>query len=211
MAYLNISANSAVSLLTVQKHFTSAAEAADADDRIEIITAAGNYLNMDETNSTDAALYPTAGIVFSTTATDVMALSSTNLTAGFPDDSNTTLFDGYLTGNPVAGSAVTFGEGLYIYRYNNESFSDNSFHGILFIPTIMSKIADLAEDLIDCQCSCELNEAKAQKYIKARAYLDLLISKVNATGDATTLIGLQPMVTTLTNFLNDTAELCGSC
>ena len=211
MAYLNISANSTASLITVQKHFISAAEAADANDRIEIITASGNYLNMDETNATDAAAYPTAGIVFSTSATDVMALNTTNLTAGFTDNNNTTLFDSYVAGNAVAGEAVTFGEGLYIYRYNNETNYNGDFHGILFIPTIMSKIANLAQDLIDCQCNCELNSAKAQKYIKARAYLDLLISKVNATGSATELIALQPMVTTLTNFLSGTEELCGSC
>lgn len=210
MAYINITADAAVSSLAIQKHFTNAGEVADADDRIEIITPSGNYLNMDETNATDIALYPNAGIVFSTTTTDVMALSTTNLSNGFEDNNNTTLFDSYTAGNAVAGSAVTFGEGLYIYRYSNQT-GGATWTGILFIPTVMSKIADLAEDLIDCQCSCELNETKAQKYIKARAYLDLLISKVNAGTTPAALIELQPMVTTLTNFLNGTEELCGSC
>lgn len=210
MAYLNITTNSAVTSLTFRKHYTDAAQASAADDRIQFILPNGNYLNLNEANAADSALYIAGGIVFSTTNTDVAVISNANLTAGFPDDSNTSLFASYTSNEPVAGSAISMTEGLLIYNYNNQT-GGATWTGVLFIPTIMGKIADLAQDLIDCQCNCELNEAKAQKYIKARAYLDLLISKVNAATTAETLIALQPMVTTLTNFLNGTEELCGSC
>lgn len=210
MAYLNITTNSAVTSVTLQKHYTSPAEASDADDRFQLILPNGNYLNLNEANTADASLYLAGGVVFSTSNTDVAVISNANLTAGFPDDSNTSLFASYTSNEPVAGSAISMSEGLLIYNYNNQT-GGATWTGVLFIPTIMGKIADLAQDLIDCQCSCELNETKAQKYIKARAYLDLLISKVNAGTTFTALIELQPMVTTLTNFLNGTEELCGSC
>ena len=210
MAYLNINMNNSATLITVQKHYTNPTEASAADDRVQLILPSGNYLNFNEANAGDASKYTTAGIVFSTTVTDVMSISSTNLTNGFPDDDNTSLFASYTANDNAAGSAITISEGLLAYNYNNET-GGAAWHGLLFIPTLMGKIADLAEDLLDCQCNCELNSVKAQKYLKARAYLDLLISKVNDESDVNKLISLQPMVTTLTNFLNGTEELCGSC
>lgn len=210
MAYLNIYMNNSATLITIQKHFTDPAEAADADDRVQLILPSGNYLNLNETNTGDAAKYAAANIDFSTTEGEVFSISTNNLTSGFPDDNNTSLFASYYANENAAGSAITVSEGLLAYNYNNEE-GGGAWHGVLFIPTIMSKIAELAQDVIDCQCNCELNAAKSQKYLKARAYLDLLISKVNGETDPEKLIGLQSMVTTLTNFLNGTAELCGSC
>lgn len=163
---------------------------AQADDLYTIDCPDGTTLTIDEAGA-DTAAWTTAGVAFSTTANEAFVLTETSLAAGFP------------------ALTVSLTEGLYCIQYNNDS--TDTLRPFLYIPTILEDIDTLAQNVIDCQCECDIDEMKAQKYIKARAYLDLIEYKsrnITAAGD---IAAINTMITKLTDFLTGTEELCGSC
>jgi len=190
----------------VQKYFTDVADATAADDKFEVVTPGGTYFLIDE-EGPDTALWSAAGVNFYTAANgEFFDLRSSDLTVGFPDDNNSSIFENVNSSTNIAGSAATFGEGAYGFSYN-----DDDFRVQLYIPTIIDAIEVAAKDVLDCQCNCNLNAAKAQYYIKLRAQLDLIMYKAqNATGFSN-LAEINTMVTVLQNFVGGSEQLCGSC
>lgn len=194
------------SRLYIQKYFTDVADVTEADDRFEVSTPGGQYIIVDE-DGADTALWNAAGVTFYTsTSGEFFDLRPDDLTSAFPDNVNSSLFESVSSSTNIAGSAVVFGEGAYGFEYNNSDFRVQ-----LHVPTITDAIEAAAQDVINCQCNCEINSAKAQKYIKMRAYFDLILHKAQyATGFVDTT-GINSMITTLTNFIGGTDELCGTC
>jgi len=194
------------SRLYIQKYFTNVADATAADDRFEVSTPANQKLVIDEEGA-DTALWNAAGVTFYTADFgEFFDLRPSEIAAAFPDTSNESLFASVNSTTKIAGSAVTFGEGAYGFEYNNSDFRVQ-----LYIPTIMDAIEAAATDVINCQCDCEINSVKAQKYIKMRAYLDLILYKAQAAIGFSNMPEINTMVTTLTNFVGGTDELCGTC
>lgn len=194
------------SRLYIQKYFTNVADATAADDRFEVSTPANQKLVIDEEGA-DTALWNAAGVTFYTADFgEFFDLRPFEIAAAFPDTSNESLFASVNSTTKIAGSAVTFGEGAYGFEYNNTDFRVQ-----LYIPTIMDAIEAAATDVINCQCNCEINSAKAQRYIKMRAYLDLILYKAQTAIGFSNMPEINTMVTTLTDFVGGTDELCGTC
>ena len=208
MGYFAFRSTDAGTTLTGTKLVASSGDFSQADDKYEISTPGGQFLNIDEAGA-DTAAWATAGVSFSTTTVETMTLTSASLTSGFPTASNTGIYTDYTKATAAAGSAVTLGEGAYGVLYNNETAG--SFRVHLIIPTALGNIDTLADAVINCQCNCSLDEAKAQDYIKARAYLDLIQYKADTATGFADMAEINTMLTTLNNFLAGTDELCGSC
>lgn len=208
MGYFAFSSTDSGATLVGTKLVASSSDFAQADDKYEISTPGGQFLSIDEAGA-DTAAWATAGVSFSTTTIENMTLTSASLTSGFPTATNTGIYSDSTKATAIAGSAVTLGEGAYGVLYNNETAGSLRVH--LIIPTILGNIDTLAQNVIDCQCNCDLDAAKSQSYIKARAYLDLIQYKADTATAFTDLTEINTMLTTLTNFLAGTDELCGSC
>jgi len=208
MGYFAFQSSDSGATLVGTKLVASSGDFAQADDKYEISTPGGQFLNIDEAGA-DTAAWATAGMSFSTTTIEGFTLTSASLTSGFPTDTNTGIYSDSTKATAIAGSAVTLGEGAYGILYNNETAG--SFRVALIIPTILEGIDTLADAVINCQCNCSIDEVKSQKYIKARAYLDLIQYKADNATAFTDMAEINTMITTLTNFLAGTDELCGSC
>lgn len=194
------------SRLYIQKYFTDVADVAEADDRFEVSTPGGQYIIVDEEGA-DTTLWNAAGVTFYTsTSGEFFDLRPDDLTSAFPDDVNSSLFESVSSSTNIAGSAVVFGEGAYGFEYNNSDFRVQ-----LHVPTITDAIETAAQDVINCQCNCALNSAKAQRYIKMRAYFDLILHKAQYADGFADTTDINSMITTLTNFIGGTDELCGTC
>lgn len=107
-------------------------------------------------------------------------------------------------------------EGLYYYSTNDASGFD--IHWLLYVPTIETKMSELAQQVLDNQCNCKLDAALSEKFIKAKAYQELINYKVTALPTDSELLtsnikdrlsNINSMVATLTNFLNGTETICG--
>lgn len=107
-------------------------------------------------------------------------------------------------------------EGLYYYATNDASGDD--IHWLLYIPTIETKLSELANQVLDNQCNCKLDPTISEKFIKAKAYQELINYKVTALPTDSILStsqikdrlsNINGMVDTLTNFLNGTDTICG--
>jgi hypothetical protein len=194
----------------IRKYFLNSSEETQADDRYTVVTPAGQLLDVDEADTGDASAWVAAGMSFSTSGNEVGVITLAGLVTGFPSTTNTSLYADITTTTTIAGSGVTFGDGVYAVTYNNDS-EDSNFRIHLHLPTILDAIDTLADRVINCQCNCIVDEMDAQKYIKARAYLDLIVYKAEEATSNADHAALQLMVTTLTNFLAGTDELCGSC
>ena len=190
------------------KFFVATTDQAQGQDHYTVVTPAGQLIEIDEDGSNAAAL-TTAGAAFSTTGIEAFQMTTASLTTGFPDTNNTALYSDYTKTTVIAGADVAIGEGAFAVNYNNSS--DPIFRIHLHVPSILEDIDTLAQNVIDCQCECDVNEMKAQKYIKARAYLDLIVYKAENATSYADRTEIQTMITTLTNFLGGTDELCGSC
>ena len=163
---------------------------AQADDLYTITCPDGTALVIDEAGS-DTAAWTNAGVLFSTTGNEVLALTESSVNTAFPSLN------------------LSLTEGLYCIEYNNDS--TDTLRPFLYIPTILEDIDTLAQNVLDCQCDCEIDSAKGQKYIKARAYLDLIEYKSRNIAAAGDITAINAMITKLTDFLTGTEELCGSC
>jgi len=206
MGYLRFSVPSTGTINGI-KFVIATADVTEADDRYDVVTPAGQLLEIDETS--DTALWTTAGAAFSTTGIEAWNFTVASLTAGFPDNVNTSLYSDTTKTTAIAGSAVALGEGAYSVNYNNDD--DGGYRLHLHIPTILADIDTLADAVINDQCNCEPTAANAQKYIKARAYFDLLTYKANTAANEADRAEVQAMLNTLSNFLGGTDELCGTC
>jgi len=178
---------------------------AQADDLYTIDCPDGSTLTLDEAGAETASL-TTAGVAFSTTANEAFVLTEASLIAGFPTASAGALVKG---GINVAGSAISLTEGLFCIQYNNDSA--DTLRPFLYIPTILDDIDTLAQSVLDCQCDCNIDDMKAQRYIKARAYLDLIEYKSRNIAASSEIADINAMITKLTDFLTGTEELCESC
>ena len=194
------------SRLYIQKYFTDVADATAADDRFEVSTPGGQKIVVDEAGG-DTALWNTAGVTFYTADSgEFFDLRPSDLTTAFVDTTHSSLFESVNSTTRILGSAVVFGEGAYGFEYNNDDFRVQ-----LYIPTIMEAVETAATDVINCQCNCEINSAKAQRYIKMRAYLDLILYKGQYATGFSNMDEINTMITTLSNFVAGTDELCGTC
>lgn len=210
MGYVQFAVKQEGSAINLTKYVLSTADIAQADDRYTVVTPGGQLLDIDEADSADATAWALAGMSYSTSIAEVGMINLAGLITGFPTVTNTSLFSDITMGTAIAGSAVAFGEGVYAVTYNNSDEASN-FRIHLHVPSILEDIDTLADAVINCQCNCMIDEMKTQKYIKARAYLDLIIYKAEEATANSDHAALQLMVTTLTNFLGGTDELCGSC
>ena len=163
---------------------------AQADDLYTITCPDGTALVVNEAG-TDTAAWTTAGMLFSTTGNEAFVFTNTSVNGAFPSLN------------------LDLKEGLFCVEYNNDS--TDTLRPFLYIPTILEDIDTLAQNVIDCQCDCEIDSAKGQKYIKARAYLDLIEYKSRNIAAAGDITAINAMITKLTDFLTGTEELCGSC
>ena len=207
MGFLSFNVTSTDNITGV-KLAASSSDFAQADDKYEITTPGGQFLNIDEAGA-DTAAWATAGVSFSTTTLETFTLTTTTLTNGFPTATNTGCYADSTKATAIAGSAVALGEGAYGVGYNNDTAA--TFKVYLYVPTILDGIDTLADSVINCQCNCNVDEAKAQRYIKARAYLDLIQTKAKAAAAHTDVAEINTMITTLTNLLAGTDDMCGSC
>ena len=177
---------------------------------VTINLPSGQLMQVDE-DGADAAGWNTAGVAFSTPGVDSFALTAAGITSGFPTNGNTALYSDATKTTPIAGSAIVLGEGLY----TTESVGDISTGGAprpyLYMPTIMAGIYTLADGLMNSQCECALNSEKAEKYIKARAYLDIILNEADALTAVSEMAAIQTKIDELEAFLGGTGTLCGSC
>ena len=192
--------------LYIQKYFTDVNDVTEADDRFEVSTPGGQKIVVDEEGA-DTALWNAAGVTFYTADSgEFFDRRPSDIASAFPDDNNESLFSSVFANTNIAGSAVVFGEGAYGFEYNNSDFRVQ-----LHVPTITDALEAAAGDVINCQCNCEINSAKAQRYIKMRAYFDLILYKAQYATGFTDTTSINSMITTLTNFIGGTDELCGTC
>jgi hypothetical protein len=106
-------------------------------------------------------------------------------------------------------------DGLYKYVSSATSGSENIW--LLHIPVIEDKLVTLSKELLDSQCQCKIDAGLSEKFIKAKAYQELIYNKViNLTTEELTaaqntviLAEVNDMVKTLTNFLEGTNNICG--
>jgi hypothetical protein len=177
---------------------------------VTINLPSGQLMQIDE-DGADAAAWTSAGVAFSVSGVDSFAITPAGITTGFPINGNTALYSDATKTTPIAGSAIVLGEGLY----TTESVGDLSTGGAprpyLYIPTIMAAIYTLADDLMNDQCECALNSEKAEKYIKARAYLDIILNEADALTAVSEMAAIQTKIDELEAFLGGTGTLCGSC
>lgn len=190
--HLSISGTDAADDITITglKLARVSSDFAQADDFYTITCPDDTALRIDEAGA-DTAAWTTAGVAFSTTANEAFVLTETSLAAGFP----------------TLNASLT--EGLFCIEYNNDSA--DTLRPFLYIPTTLDDIDTLAQSVIDCQCDCDITEVASQKYIKARAYLDLIEYKAANITAAADITAINAMVTKLKNFLIGTEKLCGSC
>ena len=194
MGYLHLSITGTTAADDIQlsglKLARVSSDFAQADDLYTITCPDDTALVIDEAGA-DTAAWTTAGVAFSTSANEAFVLTETSVNGAFH----------------ALGLSLT--EGLFCVEYNNDS--TDTLRPFLYIPTILEDIDTLAQNVIDCQCNCEVDSAKGQKYIKARAYLDLIEYKSRNIAAAGDITAINAMVTKLTDFLTGTEELCGSC
>jgi hypothetical protein len=168
---------------------------------VTINLPSGQLMQVDE-DGADAAAWTSAGVAFSVSGVDSFAITAAGITTGFPINGNTALYSDATKTTPIAGSAIVLGEGLY----TTESVGDLSTGGAprpyLYIPTIMAAIYTLAD---------ALNSEKAEKYIKARAYLDIILNEADALTAVSEMAAIQTKIDELEAFLGGTGTLCGSC
>lgn len=210
MGYLQFAVRQESAALSLIKYVITTSDISQSDDKYTVVTPGGQLLDIDEADSADGSAWIAAGMTYSTSAIEAGTITLTGLATGFPNATNTSLFSDITMGTAIAGADVAFGEGVYAVTYNNSSEPSN-FRIHLHLPQILESIDTLADRVINCQCNCVVDDMDAQKYIKARAYLDLIIYKAEAATANSDHAALQLMVTTLTNFLGGTDELCGSC
>ena len=190
--HLSITGTTADSDLTLSglKLARVSSDFAQADDLYTITCPDGTALVIDEAGA-DTAAWTAAGVLFSTTGSEAFTLTEATVNANF------------------SSLNLSLTEGLFCVQYNNDSA--DVLRPFLYIPTIQADVNTLAQNVIDCQCDCEIDSAKGQKYIKARAYLDLIEYKSRNIAAAGDITAINAMVTKLTDFLTGTENLCGSC
>ena len=187
------------------KLLSAAADETQADDNYTITCPDGTTLDIDEAGA-ETAEWTAAGVTFSILGAESFTLTEASLVTGFPTTSAGAITQ---SATNVAGSAVSLTEGLFCVEYNNDS--TDTLRPFLYIPTIQEGIDTLATNVMNCQCDCEFNAMDGQKYIKARAYLDLIEYKARTITAAADITAINAMITKLTNFLGGTEELCSSC
>jgi len=105
-----------------------------------------------------------------------------------------------------------------LYKYEAFHSSSDDIQWLLHVPTVEAKLVILAKQILDSQCKCTLNTELSEKFVKAKAYQELIYNKViglSREENMTTLdtqailTEVNSMVQTLINFLNGTDTICG--
>lgn len=118
-------------------------------------------------------------------------------------------------GDTVPFTINDWADGLYRYEASDSAGDDKQW--LIHIPVIEGKMASMARQLLDSQCNCKLDVDLQEKFVKAKAYQELIYSKVIGldTNQGTiaeiqaVLSEVNGMIQTLTNFLNGTETMCG--
>jgi len=143
---------------------------------------------------------------------DIVLFDLNNLATEYADG-NTAYFSAAGVNIPFA--IESYVDGLYFYSLTNSVDIENQW--VLYMPSIEEKMKTLATSLLQSQCQCKLDAALSDKFIKAKAYQELIYHKVaDATVDGNTTAQIQAVLSdvnsdiqTLTAFLEGTEELCG--
>lgn len=120
-----------------------------------------------------------------------------------------------VNGNSVPFVINDWPDGLY--RYEAFAAGGDDIQWLIHIPVIEGKMVSMARKLLDSQCNCKLNVDLQEKFVKAKAYQELIYSKViGLSTDSATVAEVQAvlsevngMIQSLTNFLNGTETICG--
>lgn len=145
---------------------------------------------------------------------DVVNFDLSGIQSLYPTSENSDYFDASST--PAAFTKSVYSDGLYRYTLS-VSGGEDEVQWILYVPTVESKLKLLAQALLDSQCNCKVDPALRDKFIKAKAYQELIYNKViNVGTDQITVTEIQECIndvtadiTILLNFLEGTETLCG--
>ena len=143
---------------------------------------------------------------------DLVLFNLSNLTTEY-GEGNTAYFN--TSGVNVPFTKTVWEDGLYYFSLTTVDGSENQW--ILHIPSIESSMKTLATSLINSQCDCKLDPTLSEKFVKAKAYQELIYNKViNLSDDPATVAEIQTAleeinsdISTLIAFLGDTESLCG--
>jgi len=113
----------------------------------------------------------------------------------------------------ISMSKSTFTDGLYHYHLHDASTpTDGEDQYLLIIPAIESALDVLATSIINKQCGCKVSASVMQDFVKAKAMLQLIYSKIEELDivyNESDFVAINEDVTILQNFLNGTTEICG--
>lgn len=153
------------------------------------------------------------GVLFDFSGTpDLVLLDLSNLATEYPDG-NTAYFSAAGVNIPFA--IQSYIDGLYFYSLTNAVDVENQW--VLYMPSIEEKMKTLATSLLQSQCQCKLDATLSDKFVKAKAYQELIYHKVaDATLNGNTTAQIQAVLTDvnsdiqiLTGFLEGTKKICG--
>jgi hypothetical protein len=162
----------------------------------------GDYLDQTSTEANATGNYILSGdYVF-------YVINHPYLTAEFPDENNTEYFNS--AGNNIAYRQTDFVDAVYHYTITQPDGTETQY--LILMPTIETAIAELAQQVIDTQCNCKINNAVAENFIKAKAMQQLVYSKIGSYGstyNAEFMAEVNADIATLTDFLAGTNNVCG--
>ena len=169
----------------------------------------GSYLDVLLADATNVFFVPFDGNL---SVTDYLNFDLNVLAAEY-GEGNSNFFNA--SDQNVPFDIAEYSDGLY--RIDVVTTTGTEAQWVLITKNIDAKIQDVATKLLDSQCNCKLNVETQEMFIKAKAYQELIYSKVTALAtDQTSTAAIRTVLTdinsdidTLTNFLTGTETLCG--
>lgn len=145
---------------------------------------------------------------------DVINFGLSIMQSLYPTSENSDYYDA--SNNSSAFTKSVWSDGLYRYELSVAGGEDEK-QWILYVPTVENKLKLLAQSVLNSQCNCSLDPALKDKFVKAKAYQELIYNKViNLTTDQSSVLEIQEVIddiasdlTVLLNFLEGTETLCG--
>jgi len=172
----------------------------------------GSYLNALTGDITNIIYFPAPQ---APTAPDLISFGLNTLQIYFGIGGSN--YEDYINaaGTPVPFTISDWVDGLY--RYEAAASSGDEIQWLIHMPDIEAKMVTLAKQLLNSQCNCKLDADLQEKFVKAKAYQELIYNKViglptNQSSVAEiqeVLAEVNDMIQTLTNFLNGTETICG--
>lgn len=166
-----------------------------------------SYLSTADTNDYIAELVDPA-------YPDVINFGLALIQSLYPTSFDSDYFDA--NNNAAAFTKSSWSDGLYRYDLSVDG-GEAEKQWILYVPTVENKLKLLAQSVLNSQCNCSLDPTLKDKFVKAKAYQELIYNKViNLTTDQSSLSEIQEVInniasdlTVLLNFLEGTETLCG--